>query len=167
LLIRPSKNSQTDTLKVFQPFYLNHFYFSVLPGNSPVTLSRDSAGVFSDTITWGNNTLYQNKQVTYPPSLFNRTIRLKKGDLYSNAEVESAFNAFNRLRQFRFVDIQFKEVPLLSDKTQLDCYIMIAPLTKASTPIGMVATSTAGNFRVDHIVPNWHRMNLQDIQPVT
>ena len=31
LLIRPSKNNQTDTLKVFQPFYLNHFFFSVLP----------------------------------------------------------------------------------------------------------------------------------------
>jgi hypothetical protein len=97
LLIRPARNSQIDSAKVFQPFYLNNFFISVLPGNLPVTISRDSVGVFSDTITWDNFTLYQNKQVTYPPALFNRTMRLNKGMLYSNSEVESAFNAFNRL----------------------------------------------------------------------
>jgi len=68
LLIRPAKNSQIDSAKVFQPFYLNNFFISVLPGNSPVTVGRDSVGVFSDTITWDNFTLYQTKQVTYPPA---------------------------------------------------------------------------------------------------
>ncbi len=157
LLIRPSKNNQTDTAKVFKPFYLNNFFFSVLPGNSPVTLSRDSAGVFSDTITWDNNTLYQNKQVTYPPSLFNRTIRLSKGDLYSNAEVESAFNAFNRLRQFRFVDIQFKEVVAEKDTNLLDCYIRLAPLNKQSTSFDIEGTNTSGNFGVAGNVTYMHR----------
>ncbi|HSH19156.1 MAG TPA: POTRA domain-containing protein, partial [Draconibacterium sp.] len=104
LLIRPAKNNQIDTLKVFQPFYLNKFFISVLPGNSPVTAGRDAVEIFSDTITWDDYTLYQNKQVRYPPALFDRTMRLKKGALFSHAEVESAFNAFNRLRQFRFVD---------------------------------------------------------------
>ena len=157
LLIRPSKNNQTDTLKVFQPFYLNRFYFSILPGNSPVTLSRDSAGIFSDTLTWGNNTLYQNKHVTYPPSLFNRTIKLKKGDLYNNSEVESAFNAFNRLRQFRFVDIQFKEVPAVKDTNLLDCFIRLAPLNKQSTSFDIEGTNTAGNFGVAGNVTYMHR----------
>ena len=157
LLIRPSKNNQNDTLKVFQPFYLNRFYFSILPGNSPVTLSRDSAGIFSDTLTWGNNTLYQNKHVTYPPSLFNRTIKLKKGDLYNNSEVESAFNAFNRLRQFRFVDIQFKEVPAVKDTNLLDCFIRLAPLNKQSTSFDIEGTNTAGNFGVAGNVTYMHR----------
>jgi len=157
LLIRPAKNNQTDTAKVFQPFYLNKFFFSVLPGNSPVTLSRDSAGIFSDTITWGNNTLYQNKQVTYPPSLFNRTMRLNKGDLYSNADVESAFNAFNRLRQFRFVDIQFKEAVSAGDTNLLDCYIRLAPLNKQSTSFDIEGTNTSGNFGVAGNVTYMHR----------
>jgi outer membrane protein assembly factor BamA len=127
LLIRPANNSQIDSAKVFQPFYLNNFFISVLPGNSPVTLSRDSVGVFSDTIQWDNFTLYQNKQVTYPPALFNRTMRLNKGMLYNNAEVESAFNAFNRLRQFRFVDFQFREVASANDTNLIDTYIRLAP----------------------------------------
>jgi hypothetical protein len=157
LLIRPAKNNQIDTAKVFQPFYLNNFFFSVLPGNSPVTISRDSVGIFSDTITWDNFTLYQNKQVNYPPALFNRTMRLNKGLLYSNAEVESAFNAFNRLRQFRFVDIQFKEVPSESDTNLLDCFIRLAPLNKQTTSFDIEGTNTSGNFGVAGNVTYMHR----------
>jgi len=157
LLIRPAKNNQIDTAKVFQPFYLNNFFFSVLPGNSPVTISRDSVGIFSDTITWNNFTLYQNKHVNYPPSLFNRTMRLKKGSLYSNADVESAFNAFNRLRQFRFVDIQFKEVASASDTNLLDCFIRLAPLNKQSTSFDIEGTNTSGNFGVAGNVTYLHR----------
>ncbi len=157
LLIRPSRNTLIDSTKVFQPFYLNNFFFSVLPGNSPVTISRDSVGVFSDTIRWDNCTLFQNKEVKYPPSLFNRTLRLKKGDLFNNSEVESAFNAFNRLRQFRFVDIQFNEVVSVNDTNLLDCNIRLAPLNKQSTSFDIEGTNTAGNFGVAGNVTYMHR----------
>jgi len=157
LLIRPAKNNQIDSTKVFQPFYLNNFFLSVLPGNSPVTTSRDSIGVFSDTLTWDNFTLYQNKDVNYPPALFNRTMRLNKGSLYSNSEVESAFNAFNRLRQFRFVDIQFKEAVSASDTNLLDCFIRLAPLNKQTTSFDIEGTNTSGNFGIAGNVTYMHR----------
>ena len=157
LLIRPAKNSQLDSAKVFQPFYLNNFYYSILPGNTPVTLSRDSVGIFSDTISWGNSTLYRNKQVRYPPALFDRTMRLTKGSLYNNADVESAFNGFNRLRQFRFVDIQFKEVDSQNDSNLLDCYVRLAPLNKQSTSFDIEGTNTSGNFGVAGNVTYMHR----------
>ena len=157
LLIRPAKNNQIDTTKVFQRFYLNNFFISVLPGNSPVTISRDSVGIFSDTIKWENFTLYQNKQVRYPPALFNRTMRLEKGALFSNAEVENAFNAFNRLRQFRFVDIQFNEIESQSDTNLLDCSVRLAPLNKQSTSFDIEGTNTSGNFGVAGNVTYLHR----------
>ena len=157
LLIRPARNNQIDSAKVFQPFYLNKVFLSVLPGNSPVTIGRDSSGVFSDTIVWDNYTLYQNKQVRYPPALFNRTMLFNKGDLYSNAEVESAFNAFNRLRQFRFVDIQFKEVASQNDTNLLDCHVRLAPLNKQSTSFDIEGTNTSGNFGVAGNVTYMHR----------
>lgn len=157
LLIRPAKNNQIDSVRVFQPFYLNNFFISVLPGNSPVTVSRDSVGIFSDTVTWDNYTLYQNKQVRYPPALFNRTMGMKKGALFSNAEVESTFNAFNRLRQFRFVDIQFNEVDSKNDTNLLDCYVRLAPLNKQSTSFDIEGTNTSGNFGVAGNVTYMHR----------
>jgi len=157
LLIRPAKNNQVDSVKVFQPFYLNNFFLSVLPGNSPVTIRRDSVGIFSDTITWDNFTLYQNRQVRYPPALFTRTMRLNKGSLYNNADVESAFIAFNRLRQFRFVDIQFNEVASPNDTNLLDCYVRLAPLNKQSTSFDIEGTNTSGNFGVAGNVTYMHR----------
>ncbi len=157
LLIRPAKNSQLDSAKVFQPFYLNNFYFSVLPGNSPVTISRDSVSIFSDTLVWGNSTLYQNDKVKYPPALFDRTMRLKKGALFNNSEVENAFNAFNRLRQFRFVDIQFAEVPAVNDSNLLDCNIRLAPLNKQATSFDIEGTNTSGNFGVAGNLTYQHR----------
>jgi hypothetical protein len=157
LLVRPARNNQIDSAKVFQPFYLNNFFISVLPGNSPVTVSRDSVGVFSDTINWDNFTLYQNKQVTYPPALFNRTLRLNKGMLYNNSEVESSFNAFNRLRQFRFVDFQFREVTSASDSNLLDTYIRLAPLNKQATSFDIEGTNTSGNFGIAGNVTYTHR----------
>ena len=56
LLIRPAANTQIDSSKVFKQYYLNKFYISVLPGNAPVTINRDSTSVFSDTLKWGNST---------------------------------------------------------------------------------------------------------------
>lgn len=157
LLIRPAMNNQIDSAKVFQPYYLNNFFISVLPGNSPVTFERDDAEVFSDTLLWENFTLYQNKQVRYPPALFSRTMRLKKGELFSNADVENAFNAFNRLRQFRFVDIQFNEVESVNDSNLLDCKVRLAPLNKQSTSFDIEGTNTSGNFGVAGNVTYMHR----------
>lgn len=157
LVIRPVAKSQVDSSKIFKPFYLNRFYYSVLPGNTAVTSTRDSLGIFSDTLTWENSTLYQNKKVKYPPELFNRNMQLKKGSLYSNSAVENAFMAFNRLRQFRFVDIQFRESPYKSDTNYLDCYIRLAPLSKQSTSFDIEGTNTSGNFGMAGNVTYQHR----------
>lgn len=157
LLIRPAANTQIDSSKVFRQYYLNNFYISVLPGNSPVTINRDSTSVFSDTLKWGNSTLYQNKHVRYPPSLFDRTMRLKKGDLFNNSDIESAFIAFNRLRQFRFVDIQFSEIPAVNDTSLLDCYVRLAPLNKQSTSFDIEGTNTSGNFGMAGNLTYQHR----------
>jgi hypothetical protein len=77
--------------------------------------------------------------------------------LYSNAEVESAFNAFNRLRQFRFVDFQFREVTSASDSNLLDTYIRLAPLNKQATSFDIEGTNTSGNFGIAGNVTYTHR----------
>ncbi len=148
LVIRPSGKTEVDSAKVFQPFYLNKFYYSILPGNTAVTATRDSFNIFSDTIKWDNSVLYENSEVQYPTSLFDRTKQMNNGDLYNNTSVENTFLAFNRLRQFRFVDIQFKEAKARNDSNLLDCYIRLAPLNKQSTSFDIEGTNTSGNFGV-------------------
>ena len=157
MFINVSRNTQADSAKVFNPYYLNNFYFSILPGNTPVTASRDSVTAFSDTLAWDNVVVYRYKDISYPPALFDRTMLLNQGDLYKTAEVERTFTAFNRLRQFRFVDIQFKEPEQKKDTSLLDCYIRLAPLSKQSTSFGIEGTNTSGNFGVAGNINYQHR----------
>lgn len=157
LFISPVKNSRTDSAKTLTPYRLNNFYFSVLPGNTPVTATRDTITSFSDTLKWDNVTVYRYKEITYPPDLFDRTMLLKQGQLYNSNEVERTFNAFNRLRQFRFVDIQFSEIQVNQDSNLLDCYIRLAPLSKQSTSFDIEGTNTSGNFGVAGNINYQHR----------
>ena len=157
LYISVARNSQVDSAKVFNPYYLNNFYFSILPGNTPVTAVRDTAAGFSDTVSWENTTVYRYKQVTYPRGLFDRTMLMHHGDRFSTKEVERTFNAFNRLRQFRFVDIQFREPTFSNDSNLLDCYVRLAPLNKQSTSFDIEGTNTSGNFGVAGNIYYQHR----------
>jgi len=157
LVISPTRSNPTDSIKNFRKYYLNNFYFSVLPGNTSVSGNPNQKLLFTDTLVWDRFTLYQNNQFIYHPSLFNRTMRLKSGSLYNNSDVESAFVAFNRLRQFRFVDIKFNETPALSDSNLLDCNIRLAPLNKQSTTFDIEGTNTSGNFGVAGNVTYQHR----------
>lgn len=152
-----SKNTQLDSTKILTPFYLNNFYYSVMPGNTPVTATRENSQTFSDTLHWDNSYLYLNKQIQYPPGLFDRTNQMRNGDLFQSREVESTFNGFNRLRQFRFVDIQFNETYVGQDSNLLDCNIRLAPLNKQSTSFDIEGTNTSGNFGVAGNIYYQHR----------
>ncbi|MEN8116909.1 MAG: BamA/TamA family outer membrane protein [Bacteroidota bacterium] len=157
LIIGDTRNSQVDSAKVFKPYYLNDFYYSVMPGNTPVTAERENFNSFSDTLQWESSYLYQNKKIKYPPSLFDRTTQMKSGELYKSSTVENTFFAFNRLRQFRFVDIQFNETNTLQDNNLLDCNIRLAPLNKQSTSFDIEGTNTSGNFGVAGNIYYQHR----------
>lgn len=157
LFIGETNRGQVDSSKVLRQYFINNFNYSVLPGNTPVTSTRENIQAFSDTIEWDNSTLYLNKQITYPPNLFDRTNQMKSGDLYQSGEVENTFNAFNRLRQFRFVDIQFAEANENNDSNLLDCNIRLAPLNKQSTSFDIEGTNTSGNLGVAGNIYYQHR----------
>jgi len=157
LYIGGIKGNRADSAKSFRKYYLNDFYISVLPGNTPVTANRDTLRTFSDTTKWDNYTLYQNEMFNYPPALFNRTMQIKQGDLFSNASVKNTFTAFNLLRQFRFVDIQFALPNISQDTNLLDTRIRLAPLNKQSTSFDIEGTNTSGNFGVAGNVTYQHR----------
>ena len=149
--------NRLDAEKTFKRYYLNDFHISVLPGNTPVTANRDTLRTFSDTTRWDNFTLYQNEMFNYPPSLFNRTMQIKQGDLFNNLSVKNTFTAFNLLRQFRFVDIQFALPETKQDTNLLNCNIRLAPLNKQSTSFDIEGTNTAGNFGVAGNITYQHR----------
>ncbi|MCG6185834.1 translocation and assembly module lipoprotein TamL [Maribellus maritimus] len=156
LYVGDNRNSSDDSAKVFTPYFFNNFYVSVLPGTAPLN-DVQQLNSFTDTLWTDNFTVYRNNQIKYKPLLFERSLQMKKGDRYSISDVESTFNSFNRLRQFRFIDIQFQEPQMEKDTNLLDCFIRLAPLSKQSTSFDIEGTNTSGNMGIAGNINYQHR----------
>jgi outer membrane protein assembly factor BamA len=83
--------------------------------------------------------------------------KLNRSDIYNLANAENTFDAFNRLRQFRFINIYFQESRSRSDSAMLNCNIDLSPLSKQSTSFDLEGTNTSGNFGVAGNLNYLHR----------
>ncbi len=128
----------SDSARIFRPYRLRNFVFSVAPGN-PVQVSRD-------TLVKENHTFVFPEHFRYNPNLFLRLNRMANRELYHEGNAENTFSALNRLRQFRFININFREVPDSTDL--LDCTTDLTPLSRQSTSFDIEGTNTSGNFGV-------------------
>ncbi len=157
LYIGNSKGNANDSARVFKPYFINNFYISVLPGTTPLNDLQRESGTFSDTISWDNFILFRSNQVKYNPALFSRSMKMQHGEPYRLNNVQNTFTAFNRLRQFRFIDIQFQEPKFQNDTNLLDCNIRLAPLNKQSTSFEIEGTNTSGNLGIAGNINYMHR----------
>ncbi len=157
LYIGEVRDTQADSARILRQYYVNDFYYSIIPGNSPVGSYQFGGTDFSDTLTWDNSHLYFTEHFEYPPGLFMRSTLMESGELYNVTEVENTFNAFNRLRQFRYVDIQFEEAYPQQDSNRIDCRIRLAPLNKQSVSLDIEGTNTSGNLGVAGNIYYQHR----------
>jgi outer membrane protein assembly factor BamA len=141
----------------FVPQYLDHFYISVLPGSVPSTSEFAGSGQFTDTVSWKNHTMYSGPELRYRESLFNNLLQMESGSLYRINDARHTFDAFNRLRQFRFIDIQFNQSVQYPDSNLLDCHIRLAPLNKQAFSFDIEGTNTSGNMGVAGNINYRHR----------
>ncbi|MDD4226466.1 MAG: BamA/TamA family outer membrane protein [Mariniphaga sp.] len=150
----------TDALREFRQYQLNDFYISVLPGSVPVS-SPEGYTQFSDTLRWENHTLYSSGEIQYRQGLFRNLIQMKTGSLYRLDDARYTFDVFTRLRQFRFIDLQFSEAGVPADTSLLDCYIRLAPLSKQAISFDVEGTNTSGNLGMAGNVNYQHRNVLK------
>ncbi|WP_194086711.1 BamA/TamA family outer membrane protein [Maribellus luteus] len=157
LYIGETRNSQVDSTKILRPYYFNNFYYSIIPGTAPNLSQGKAANVFADTLEWDNARLFLAPSIYYPANLFRRTTQMQSGDLYNATDVENTFNALNRLRQFRYVDIQFEEAADNPYSNLLDCNVRLSPLSKQSISLDLEGTNTSGNLGVAGNIYYQHR----------
>lgn len=143
--------------RTFTPQYLNNFYISVLPGSVPASLEQTDSWQYADTLRWENFTLYPNPEIIYRPGLFRSLLQMESGSLYRLSDARHTFDAFNRLRQFRFIDIQFNPPAAYPDSNLLDCQIRLAPLSKQAITFDIEGTNTSGNMGVAGNINYQHR----------
>lgn len=150
-------SSGTEKPRPYRQYNLNHFYISVLPGSVPLSGGQGIPGQFSDTLRWENHTLYSNPEIRYRPALFRNLMEMKSGSLYRLDDVRYTFDLFSRLRQFRFIDIQFSEAAMSPDTNLLDGYIRLAPMSKQAVSFDVEGTNTSGNMGMAGNVNYQHR----------
>lgn len=141
----------------FIPYHLDRFYISVLPGSAPVSVEQAGNWQYADTLHWENHTLYSNPEFRYRTSLFRNLIQMEHGGLYRLDDARHTFDAFNRLRQFRFIDIQFTPSTAFPDSNILDSHIRLAPLSKQAFTFDVEGTNTSGNMGVAGNINYQHR----------
>lgn len=141
----------------FEPQFLDNFYISVLPGTISASSEFSGSGQFTDTITWKNHTMYLGKDHRYRQSLFNNLLQMQSGSLYRLDDARHTFDAFNRLRQFRFIDIQFSPSAQYPDSNLMDSHIRLAPLNKQAFSFDVEGTNTSGNMGVAGNINYRHR----------
>jgi hypothetical protein len=140
VFIRLPEANDKDSVRIYRPYYIDHYTFNVL---------RTGVGqVSSDTINNSRYTWIFPKNLRYSQKLFLRINKLGKSDLYSVDNAEITFDAINRLRQFRFINIYFQEKPNKYDSALLNCFMDLSPLSKQSTSFDIEGTNTSGNFGI-------------------
>jgi outer membrane protein assembly factor BamA len=157
LFIGEIRGKKEDSTKILKPYKINNLYYSIVTGTRSVLDDSIMMYEFSDTLHWDNSYLYESSITTYPKDLLERTNQIESGDWYNTTNVENTFSAFNRLKQFRFVDVKFNEAYQDQDSNKLDCQIRLAPLKKQSTSFDIEGTNTSGNLGVAGNIYYQHR----------
>ncbi|MBN2818626.1 MAG: BamA/TamA family outer membrane protein, partial [Bacteroidales bacterium] len=157
LYVGETRNSQIDSVKILRPYYFNNFNYFIIPGSAPNLSSSSLETEFADTVEWDHAKLFLSPDIHYPANLFRRTTQMLSGDLYNTTDVENTFNGLNRLRQFRYVDIQFEEIGDSPYSNLLDCNVRLSPLNKQSISLDVEGTNTSGNLGVAGNIYYQHR----------
>lgn len=132
--------TENDSLRIFRPYRLNRFTFKVAVGGQETGEN--------DTIREGRNTFVFSPSLQYNPKLFRRLNKMESSEWYHAGNAEKTFEGLNRLRQFRFININFREPEDAPDSAMLDCFVDLSPLSRQSTSFDVEGTNTSGNFGI-------------------
>ena len=132
--------SENDSARIFRPYRLNRFTYNVLAGTQEPAL-RDTLEIPGHTFIFPGN-------MRYNPNLFLRLNRMASSEWTHAGHAENTFNALNRLRQFRFININFRESDDTTRNDLLDCVIDLSPLSRQSASFDIEGTNTSGNFGI-------------------
>ncbi len=118
----------------------------------------------NDTIASKNGETIQHndftiidKENTFDPRVFDRTLYFKKGDLYNRMNHNLSLNRLVNLGTFRFVKNSFK----VADTTgnYLDAYYYLTPLPKKSFRVELLGKTNSANYTGTELNVNWSNRN--------
>jgi len=94
---------------------------------------------------------------TIHPYVFENSVLLHPGDVYSRGEHNKTLNRFINLGPFKFVKNRFEDVS--QDSTKLDIYYFLTPYPKKSLQFEVLGRTTSANYTGSQINLTWKNRN--------
>jgi outer membrane protein assembly factor BamA len=103
-----------------------------------------------DTLRQGNYLFLYSGRLAYKPGLFYNLNRMKDSTYFCQQNVEKTYQALNRLRQFKLININFDETSTFDEDSVslLDCKMLLSPLPKQNISVDIEGTNSSGNLGV-------------------
>lgn len=103
-----------------------------------------------DTLTEKDYQFVYDGKLKYRPVLFYNLNRMKDSTWYCLQNAEKTYRAFNRLKQFKLINISFNEVDGAEGDSipLLDCKMQLSPLPLQNFSVDVEGTNSSGNLGV-------------------
>lgn len=122
------------------------------------SIRKDSTGLNDDDIVKYNDFIIVDSADTFNPRIFDRTVYLRKGKIYSKKNQNLTLNRFINLGVFKFVKNEFKPSDSIPTALDVDYYLTLLPKKFIRTEFeGSVNSASYTGFNVN---VNWNNRNI-------
>ena len=118
--------------------------------NDTLKVSKDSVLVYKDFRIF-------DKEKTFKPKIYDRTLYFHKDDLYNRTNHNLSLNRLITLGTFKFVKNQFTKV--YDKEGYLDANYYLTPLPRKSIRVEILAKTNSANYNGSEINVNWSNRN--------
>jgi outer membrane protein assembly factor BamA len=122
------------------------------------SISKDSIIYKKEDIVQYKDFTIIDSANTFKPSVFDRALYFKKGDLYNRKNHNLSLNRFVNLGTFSFVKNEFKSSDSL--KNTLDSYYYLTLLPKKFIRVEALGKTNSAGFTGSEINANWNNRNV-------
>jgi outer membrane protein assembly factor BamA len=149
--IKNPRDAGTDqSLPAFHPLY-RIGNISIVTDFNTAEYLKDPGSYLStsDTLKYQGTDLIFNDRLYMKPSLLESSVAFKSGSLFNQSLVDKTIESFSSLRNFKQIKVNFAPGAFISDSVQnLDCQILLSPVTKQSYDLSFEGTYSSGNIGV-------------------
>lgn len=123
----------------------------IVPDYDPVEYLSNPSGYLSeaDSLDYEGVRILYRDELNYRPGLLHSSLLFAPGSLYSQEKVDQTLAAFSSLRNFKQIKFDFiQEGNRLDSIQNIDCLILLSPMTKQSYDLSLEGTYSSGNIGV-------------------
>lgn len=121
------------------------------------SINKDTLAEDSSAAIYYKDLTILDPENKFKPSVFDRSLLFKKGELYNRTDHNKSLNRLVNLGTFKFVKNQFK--PSDSIDGALDAYYYLTPLAKKSIRLELTGKTNSANYLGTDVTLSWRNRN--------